>query len=144
MKNFILAIWIVCAGAASADEPSERQAIAELVAALNKATTTDHSDGSSALYTADAGPDRNRLSELHRRIARITPAVLSETTPPWLAISSIRFLTPAVALVDVADTQYGSMMPASKIPILIIAKKVGSHWKVAGLRVLELGAPDTR
>jgi len=51
-------------------------------------------------------------------------------------IHSIRFVTPDAAIVDAANTQYGSTILVWRIPVLLVMKKTGTDWRIASLRVL--------
>jgi hypothetical protein len=53
-----------------------------------------------------------------------------------MVIQSIRFIAPEVALVDAANTQYGAVIPARRIPVLLVMKKEGAEWRIASLRVM--------
>jgi hypothetical protein len=39
-------------------------------------------------------------------------------------------------LVDAANTQYGAVIPARRIPVLLVMKKEGAEWRIASLRVM--------
>jgi hypothetical protein len=56
-------------------------------------------------------------------------------TPPHIAIQSIRFLTPEVALVDATSTQFGTMILVRRVPIWLVMKKEITGWKIASLRL---------
>ncbi len=58
----------------------------------------------------------------------------SETTPPYLGDETIRFLSPELALIDVNQIQFGSMLLKRSIPYLLIAKRDGDRWKVLSMR----------
>jgi hypothetical protein len=61
----------------------------------------------------------------------------SETMMPRMVVQSIRFVTPDVALVDAAETQFGSTLNR-RIPLLLVMKKEGTKWRIASLRLLNL------
>jgi hypothetical protein len=41
-----------------------------------------------------------------------------------------------VALVDAANTHFGSTILALRIPVLFVMKKEGAVWRISSLRVL--------
>ncbi|HEV2448218.1 MAG TPA: hypothetical protein VGS58_19940, partial [Candidatus Sulfopaludibacter sp.] len=61
----------------------------------------------------------------------------SEVTAPHLAIQSLRFVTPDVALVNAAGTQFGSAIVVRRTPLLLVVKKQPAGWRIASLRVLQ-------
>jgi hypothetical protein len=106
-------ILLFCASLAFADVPADRTAdrteIAQVVHSPSTAKTV------AALFPADADEP------------------LSEVTPPLIAIQSIRFLTPEIALVDAIGTQFGSAILARRVPVWLVMKKEGDDWKIASL-----------
>jgi hypothetical protein len=60
----------------------------------------------------------------------------SEVTKPRIALHSIRFITSDVALVDAANTQYGSTILVRRVPVLLIMKRETSGWRIASVRVM--------
>src|SRR5580698_7907300 len=58
----------------------------------------------------------------------------SELTPPHIAIQSIRFVTPELALVDADSTQIGSTA-TWRVSVWLVMKKAGGDWKIASLRL---------
>jgi hypothetical protein len=90
----------------------------------------------SRLFTADADSELDRLLDLDRRLLELSREPWSEITSPRLVIQSIRFVTPDVALVNAANTHYGSMILARRIPVLFVMRKEGTVWRIASLRVL--------
>jgi hypothetical protein len=117
-----LGFSILIASCAWATEGADREAIGQLIAALN------HSKPPSNLFTADV-PDNERMAlSAHQE-------PMSEVTPPRIRIGSIRFITPKVALVECGNTQYGSVIMARTTPVVVV-KKDRARWKIASLRVL--------
>jgi hypothetical protein len=124
--KLLLGFSLLIASCTWADDVIDRQAIEQLIAALNS-----HNTPPSDLFTTDA-PDSERIIWLDHEDP------MSEVTPPRLVIRSVRFITPEVALVDCTNTQYGSIFMARSIPVLLVIKKDGAQWKIASLRVLGL------
>ena len=60
----------------------------------------------------------------------------SEMSTPWFVSRSVRFISQDVAVVDGANTQYGSLILARGIPVLLVLKKESSHWRIATLRAM--------
>lgn len=112
---------------AFADEAADRTAIGKLLAALN-----DRNAPHDQLYTADSGDSRQLLERIERIPDSGRP--MSEVTPPVLVLSAVRFITPEVALVDAAITQYGSLAIRERTPVLLILRK-SRDWQVAVVRV---------
>jgi hypothetical protein len=108
----ILGILLLCASLAYADVPADRAAIQRVV---NSPSTAE---AVAALLTTGAEP-------------------WSEVTPPHIAIRSIRFLTPEIALVDADSTQIGSTA-TWRVSVWLVMKKAGGDWKIASLRLPEV------
>jgi hypothetical protein len=109
-------ILLLCASLAFADVPADRASDrTDIAQVINSPSTAKLV---SALFTA--GDDSQPLSEV---------------TPPHIAIQSIRFLTPEVALVDATSTQFGTMILVRRVPIWLVMKKEGPAWKIASLRL---------
>ena len=83
----------------------------------------------------DADQQLARLSGLDRRLVPANRP-WSEVTRPKIALQSIRFITPDVALVDAANSQYGSAILVRRVPLLMVMKRETSGWRVASLRVV--------
>jgi hypothetical protein len=130
----LFCIPLLFAAHAWADQAADRAAIERVVGVLNASSPGEKPD--SSLFTADADNQLDRLAALNRRLSQVSSEPWSEATTPRMAIQSIRFVTPDVALVDAADTQYGSVIPARRIPVLLVMKKEGADWRIASLRVL--------
>jgi hypothetical protein len=125
----IVAPFVACAWA---DEAAERTAIEGVIGALNDAQPG--TSARSSLFTADAENELDRRSQPSDR-------PWSEVTRPRLVIQAIRFVTPEVALVNAASTQYGSTTPVRRIPVLLVMKKE-ANWRIASLRLLAPMAPS--
>ena len=80
----------------------------------------------------------DRLSRAHH--ALLDPALLpwSERSIPRIKVSSIRWVTPEVAVVVAADTQFGST-GSHAVALFFVMKKQAAAWKIAAVRV-EAGA----
>jgi hypothetical protein len=135
----LVCIPLLFAAHAWADQAADRAAIERVVGVLNSSRPGEMPD--SSLFTADADNQLDRLADLNRRLFQASKEPWSEATAPRMAIQSIRFVTPDVALVDAADTQYGSVILARRIPVLLVMKKEGADWRIASLRVLADLAP---
>ncbi len=59
-----------------------------------------------------------------------------EVLNPRIASSTIRFITPEVALADGTWTYRDTSGATQTIPLLFVMKKEGEDWKIASLRVL--------
>lgn len=120
---------------ARADERTDRLAIERIVDALNDYKSGAGQQQVSTLFTADAETQLSLLSELNQKlIPRGTP--WSEVTKARIALHSIRFITPDVALVDAANTQYGSTILVRRVPVLLIMKRETIGWRIASIRVM--------
>jgi hypothetical protein len=131
MKS-IFVLWFLFAAFARADEASDRAAIDRVIAALNDPQTPP-----ATLFTSDAdsAAELARLSRLDRAMAGASRQPWSEVTRPRIVSRAIRFITAEVALADAAETQYGSVILARSVPVLLVMKKEGNTWRIAALRV---------
>ena len=123
-----------------ADERTDQAAIQRVVDALND-YKSGRSRQASDLFTSDAGIELARLSDIDQGLA---PADMPwpEVTKPVIAIRSTRFITSDVALVDAANTQYGSIVVKREIPLLLVLRKDAGVWRIAALRIaLDLAQP---
>jgi hypothetical protein len=111
---------------------ADRAAIEHVIGSLNAGYEKPH----SVLFTADAENEVDRLASLDRWLLERSNEPWSEVTTPRLVIQSVRFVTPDVALVDAANTHYGSTILARRIPVLFVMKKEGTVWRISSLRVL--------
>ncbi|MGA3096435.1 MAG: hypothetical protein ABSF25_08285 [Bryobacteraceae bacterium] len=136
MKALLCIPLLLAAHAWAADADADRAAIERVVGALNSAQSRPGARPDSSLFTADADNQLDRLENLNRRLSQASKEPWSETTTPKMVIQSIRFITPEVALVDAANTQYGAVIPARRIPVLLVMKKEGAEWRIASLRVM--------
>jgi hypothetical protein len=124
----LIAILLLCAGLAFADTPADRTAIEQVINSLSTANPV------SVLFTADADSQLDRLTQ--QPADEIWSEVFHPTNRrPHLAIQSIRFLTPEVALVDAASIQIGSITLMRRVPVWLVMKKEGAGWKIASLRL---------
>jgi|GEM_PF-7095852 len=121
----ILCLSILAAACAWADDATDREAIQRAITALNS-----HSNPLTELFTADA-PESEQIALL----APEQP--WSEVTSPYLTIHSIRLLTPQIALVECANTQYGSAIVARTTGTLLVMKRDGVQWRIACVLALQ-------
>ena len=129
-------IPLLFATLACADTTADRAAIERVVGAVIVDPNDSGAKPGSRLFTADADSELDRLLDLDRRLLELSREPWSEVTSPRLVIQAIRFVTPDVALVNAANTHYGSMILARRIPVLFVMKKEGTAWRIASLRVL--------
>jgi hypothetical protein len=129
-------IPLLLATLAWADATTDRNAIEHIVAAV----TTEEKPAN--LFTQDADSDLTKLKILDRQRVAASKAVWSELSMPVMTIESIRFLTADVALVNAANSQFGSTTLRQKIPVLVILLRQGNEWKIASLRLLSDPAPQ--
>jgi hypothetical protein len=131
MKLLVAVAALGFASLVLADSASDRAAIESAIAALN-----GPSQPASALFAK--GADSAELANLAQLDQMLSPAEepLSEVTAPKIVVRSIRFVTPDVALVDGAVTQYGAVIFKKTVPILLVMKKQGANWRIAAFRSL--------
>jgi len=88
-----------------------------------------------------------RFNDPHQRHSVLTPDAdldsLSryrgpEVSQVYFEVKAVRFVTPDVAVVDAAGSQYGSLIMKRSLRAVFVLKKEGDGWRVAVLRV---GAP---
>src|SRR5215471_50641 len=134
MRVSLVCALLLMPVAAGADEREDRANIERLIGALN-----DDAPGAaqkrSLLFTPDAEIEFDRLSRLDRRLMQRSDTPWSEVTRPRMVIRSVQFITPEVALVDAANTQYGSVILVRRVPVLLVMKKE-REWRIASLRIL--------
>jgi hypothetical protein len=121
-----MATGLLCAALAFADVPADHTAIEQVVHSLSTANPV------SVLFTADADSQLDRLtqppSEPWSEVFHATNG------RPFIAVQSIRFLTPEIALVDAVSTQIGSTA-FRRVPVWLVMKKEATGWKIASLRL---------
>jgi hypothetical protein len=126
MRTKLAAAVLLAAGLALGDEASDRAQIEATVSALNKAQNQTERQ---ALFTADADNDLNRLPASGGQ-------PWSEVSAPILIIQTVRFVSPEVALVDAANSRFGSTVPVQRTPVLLVMRKEQNAWKIASARIL--------
>jgi hypothetical protein len=107
-----------------ADEAADRGAIEKIVNALNELKP------SPSLFTSDF----DGAAELARLAPGGPKVIISHdvwreatwTLPSHLAVGSVHFVTPDVALVEAAGNG----------PVLLVMKRIGPDWKIASIRFL--------
>jgi hypothetical protein len=134
--KMIICISLVFAALGWADEGTDRAAIGGVIGALNANQTGADQERIARLFTTDADNELDRLANLDRRLLQPSDKPWSEVTTPRIVIQSIRFITAGVALVDAANTQYGSTIVVRRAPVLFVMKKQAGDWRIASLRVL--------
>jgi hypothetical protein len=113
---------------ALAQTPDEQAAVETVIHSLRTAEPV------SALFTADADSDLDRLRQIEQNMIKSAHEPWSEVGPPVLVIKSVRFLNPDIALVDASETQIGSL--TNRVPVFFALKRQNGQWKIAYLRVL--------
>jgi hypothetical protein len=111
----ILGMLLLSIAPAFADVSADRAAIEEVVKSLSTANPV------SVLFTADAD---SQLDRLKQSADGPWSEVFHPTSGrPSIAIQSIRFLTPEIALVDAASIQIGSVVLMRRVPVWLVMKK---------------------
>lgn len=116
----------------------DRDAITKVIAALNDPVQRPR------LLTkdVDTSVDFNRLIDLHLPCTSCAGVVIGmnetwrEMTVPRIVSSSIRFITPNVAIVDGASTIRRAVTLAESVPLLFVLKKEGAEWRINAVRRL--------
>lgn len=62
---------------------------------------------------------------------------MSEVSPPLLVLQRIQAVGDGFALVEANLTQFGSAMPAMRLPLLLVMRKTGERWRVDAVRLLQ-------
>jgi hypothetical protein len=113
--------------------------IATLISAMNDALRKSDTDALAAVFeaTSDFRITGSRAVTGARPISvrLLARRPWSEVTPPKIENMAIRMITPNVAVVDAAWVQYGSAVTRRALPVLLVVKKEGEHWRVASLRL---------
>jgi len=126
----LLAAGLLSATLAFADVPADRIGIAQVIDSLSTANPV------SVLFTAGADDQLDRLTQAADEIWSEVFHPTAGRSRPHIAIRSIRFLTPEIALVDGVSTQVGSTA-IWRVPVWLVMKKEGTDWKIASLRLPE-------
>jgi hypothetical protein len=116
-----------------ANEIEDRSDIERVISTLNDGRT--NLSQKQNLFTSESQNELDRLSSLDRRMVT-SDIPLSEVTTPRVVIQSVRFITPDVALVDAANTQYGSVVLVRRVPVLFVMRKEREGWRITAVRVL--------
>jgi hypothetical protein len=127
----LIAAAIIFAAFAYPQGARDRIAVEDLIHLLNTAQPV------SALFTADAESDLDRLRVIQREM-RSAVTRTSGAAPPAFVIVEVRFLGPDVAIVNAAEVQLGGGSP-KKIPVLLVVRRDAAGWKIAALRLLDPG-----
>jgi hypothetical protein len=83
---------------------------------------------------ADVPAELRRLERANCNMAD-SSGIWTEVTKPKFTRPTVQFVTPDVALADLENVQYGSIVPAIRAPIVVILKREAGDWKIASLRV---------
>ena len=100
-----------------ADNAIESAEIGRVIAAFNNQSTA-----LSELFTA-------YISDVDR--AYLSPEPMSEVTRPRLDIRSIRWVKDVTALVEVENTQFGSLILKRSESMLLVLRKYQGQWRIA-------------
>jgi len=123
-----LAIALLFAPFARADEATDRSAVERTIAALNAGLSKEDTTPISELFSE--GTD-NGLDVL---VSLSSAQPFSEVTTPRFTVQKIQFVTPDVALVDAAATQYGSLILSRPLQFLFVMTRKGEAWQIASVR----------
>jgi hypothetical protein len=124
-----------------ADEAGDRDAITKVIAAVNDPAQR------ARLFTKDVDTaiDFDRLIDLHLTcpscsVVNGRTETWREMTAPRVVSTSIRFITPDVAIVDAVSTVRGAVTLAESVPLLFVLKKEGTDWRIDAVRRLTTAA----
>ena len=137
MKPIFLLLLLFCTRTRA--DSSDRTAIEATLHALSEPAVWKDAAALATFFRGDADrAEIHRLSRAHHLL--LDPALLpwSERSIPRIKVDSIRWVTPDVAVVVAADTQFGSTGPHS-IALFFVMKREAAAWKIAAARV-EAGA----
>jgi hypothetical protein len=117
----LLAIPLVLASAALAQTDADRTSIEKMF-----------TDGLQ--FTAEGQRDWDRLGPSLADPQR----PMSEVTTPKLVLQRIQFLGDRFALVYANLTQFSSMVPVTRVGMLLVLRKAGDRWLADVVRVVQL------
>jgi hypothetical protein len=126
--------------AAWAEEASDREAVARVIARVNEVPLpasifTADSDAAPALERLRKPPDHPTVIISHEPWGEATIQFPGrELRNPRIITRAVRFLTPDVALADAACV-YDDAAPHTR-PLLFVMKREGGSWKIASVRLL--------
>jgi hypothetical protein len=126
---------LLLAATCQADETADRAAIEHLIAALNTDTSAHH-QGIADLFTTDPDNGLDRFLALEPWLTQPPDKTWSEVAIPRILAKPIRFVTPDVALIEAASTQYGSLILRRRTPLLFVTKRTASGWRIADFHAL--------
>ncbi len=113
----VFCLFLAIAALARADETTDRQAIRDVIAAFN--------DLRQRPLVLAPGAD---ISPLQRLAGR-------EVSQLYFEAKSIRFVTPDVAFVDAAASQFGTTILKRTLAASFVLRRMDGAWKIAILRV---------
>jgi hypothetical protein len=101
--------------------------------------------GSEAIRQAIAtfNNPRERASVLARDadIAPLDRFAGQEVSPVYFEATAIRLVTPDVAFVDAAASQFGSLILKRTTPAVFVLKREGGAWRISVMRIGGRGTP---
>jgi ketosteroid isomerase-like protein len=117
----IWGIFLIFGACSWADEPADSEAIRKAIATFND----PHQRATVLARDAD-------LSPLGRFAGQEVSQVYFEST-------AIRLVTPDVAFVDAAASQYGSTIMKRTMPAVFVLKREGGTWRISVMRLAARG-----
>jgi hypothetical protein len=126
MKALLLLV-LFSPAALWADEAADRAAIERVMLALK--------DPAAAVWAPGVDGQAERAKLLAGGPVS-AGGPMSEVFFAGVALRSIQFVTPDVALVDASETWVGSLIVSRTVPVVLVLKKVGADWRIAALRIL--------
>jgi hypothetical protein len=114
----IFLLFGACAGAA---EPADSEAIRKAIATFND----PHERAKVLARDADIAPPDRFAGQ--------------EVSQVYFEATAIRFVTPDVAFVDAAASQFGSLILKRTSPAVFVLKREGSAWRIAVMRIAGRG-----
>jgi uncharacterized protein (TIGR02246 family) len=140
MKAILLAMSLCAAAAAQTEEAAVRGVIAKYVEAREKIDPTS----TEALFTADADQHVSSGEWRRGRAAVVQGSMASSRNNAarrTIAVETVRFLTPDVALAD-GRYELAGVAETRKMWTAIVLKKEAGVWRIAAIRNMLPSAPQ--
>ncbi|MCX6630936.1 MAG: hypothetical protein NTW28_25255 [Candidatus Solibacter sp.] len=114
-------MFVMVAARAWAAEPTDSEAVRKVIVTFNDA----HERATVLARDADLPP-------LDRFAGQ-------EVSQVYFEAVAIRFVTPDVAFVDAAASQYGTLIGKRSMPAVFVLKREGGAWRISVMRIAGRG-----
>src|SRR5215471_10814302 len=113
----VLCSFLFLTASAFADESADREAVRHVIARFNDL----HERSATLSRDADLEP-----------LGRFSGQEVSQV---YFEAGTVKFITPEVAFVDAAASQYGSLIGKRSLPACFVLRREAGEWRVTVMRV---------